>query len=81
MDFKILTDDDATVGQMTFDPAGDIMNNVYLSLVVKRGSWFQNPEFGSRLHLLQRAKNTQKTAALPRVLPEPFSGSSTSEGR
>jgi phage gp46-like protein len=64
MDFKILTDDDATVGQMTFDPAGDIMNNVYLSLVVKRGSWFQNPDFGSRLHLLQRAKNTEKTAAL-----------------
>lgn len=64
MDFKILTDDDATVGQMTFDPAGDIMNNVYLSLVVKRGSWFQNPEFGSRLHLLKRAKNTEKTAAL-----------------
>ncbi|NLT24774.1 MAG: hypothetical protein GXX82_17150 [Syntrophorhabdus sp.] len=63
MDFKILTDDDA-IGQMTFDPAEDIMNNVYLSLVVKRGSWFQNPEFGSRLHLLQRAKNTEKTAAL-----------------
>lgn len=64
MDFKILTDDDATVGQMTFDPAGNIMNNVYLSLVVRRGSWFQNPDFGSRLHLLERAKNTQKTAAL-----------------
>lgn len=64
MDFRILTDDDATVGRMTFDPAGDIMNNVYLSLVVKRGSWFQNPDFGSRLHLLQRAKNTEKTAAL-----------------
>jgi len=64
MDFRILTDDDATVGRMTFDPAGDIMNNVYLSLVVKRGSWFQNPEFGSRLHLLHRAKNTEKTAAL-----------------
>jgi len=64
MDFTILTDDDATVGKMTFDAAGDIMNNVYLSLVVKRGSWFQNPDFGSRLHLLQRAKNTEKTAAL-----------------
>lgn len=64
MDFRILTDDDATVGRMTFDAAGDIMNNVYLSLVVRRGSWFQNPGFGSRLHLLQRAKNTQKTAAL-----------------
>ncbi|MBP7529229.1 MAG: phage GP46 family protein [Syntrophorhabdaceae bacterium] len=63
MDFKILTDEDA-MGQMTFDPAEDIMNNVFLSLMVKRGSWFQNPEFGSRLHLLQRAKNTEKTAAL-----------------
>ncbi len=64
MDFTILTDDDATVGRMTFDPAGDIMNNVYLSLVVRRGSWFQNPGFGSRLHLLERAKNTEKTASL-----------------
>ena len=64
MDFRILTDDDAAVGQMTFDPAGDIMNNIYLSLVVRRGSWFQNPDFGSRLHLLERAKNTEKTAAL-----------------
>lgn len=63
MDFKILTDEDA-MGQMTFDPAEDIMNNVFLSLMVKQGSWFQNPEFGSRLHLLQRAKNTEKTAAL-----------------
>ena len=63
MDFKILTDEDA-MGQMTFDPAEDIMNNVFLSLMVKRGSWFQNPDFGSRLHLLQRAKNTEKTAAL-----------------
>jgi len=63
MDFRILTDDDA-MGRMTFDPAEDIMNNVYLSLVVRKGSWFQNPEFGSRLHLLQRAKNTEKTAAL-----------------
>lgn len=63
MDFKILTDDDA-IGQMTFDPAEDIMNNVYLSLVVRQGSWFQNPGFGSRLHLLKRAKNTEKTAAL-----------------
>ena len=63
MDFKILTDEDA-MGQMTFDSAEDIMNNVFLSLMIKRGSWFQNPEFGSRLHLLQRAKNTEKTAAL-----------------
>ena len=40
------------------------MNNIYLSLIVRRGSFFQNTDFGSRLHLLKRAKNTEKTAAL-----------------
>lgn len=62
MDFKLLTDSE--VGTMTFDKAGDVMNNVFLSLMVPRGTWFQNPEFGSRLHLLRRAKNTAQTAAL-----------------
>ncbi len=62
MDFKIITGDG--LGQMTFDRADSIMNNIFLSLMVRRGSFFQNPEFGSRLHLLHRAKNTEKTAAL-----------------
>lgn len=54
-------------GVMTFDPTTTIMNNVYLSLMVEKGSFFQDPEFGSRLHLLKRAKNTEKTAALARA--------------
>jgi phage gp46-like protein len=62
MDFKIYTED--AVGQMTFDKADNIFNDVFLSLMIEKGSFFQNPEVGSRLHLLKRAKNTEKTAAL-----------------
>ena len=50
--------------QMTYEPTTDLGNNVWLSLMVKRGSFFQDPNFGSRLYLLQRAKNTLKTQAL-----------------
>ena len=62
MDFLVETVDG--LGEMTFTKAEDIRNNVFLSLVVRRGSFFQNPGFGSRLHLLKRAKNTVKTAQL-----------------
>ncbi len=62
MDFKIMTED--AIGQMTFDKADNIFNNVFLSLMIEKGSFFQNPEFGSRLHLLKRTKNTEKTVAL-----------------
>jgi phage gp46-like protein len=62
MDFKIYTED--AIGKMTFEKADNILNNVFLSLMVEKGSFFQNPDFGSRLHLLKRAKNTEKTAAL-----------------
>lgn len=34
----------------------DIGNNIYLSLMVRKGTWGFAPEFGSRLHLLQREK-------------------------
>jgi len=35
-----------------------------LSLMVSKGSFFQRPAFGSRLHLLHRSKMTARTAAL-----------------
>jgi phage gp46-like protein len=63
MDFAITIDDNA-LGSMTFDKAGDITNNIFLSLMIEKGSWFQNLDFGSRLHLLKRAKNTAHTASL-----------------
>jgi len=67
MDFNIdIATDGSAAGVMTFDKSanGNLMNNIYLSLVIKKGSWFQDLNFGSRLHLLQRAKNTEQTAAL-----------------
>jgi phage gp46-like protein len=67
MDFAIdIATDGSAAGQMTFNKAEDsnLRNNVYLSLMIRRGSWFQNLDFGSRLHLLQREKNTEQTAVL-----------------
>lgn len=64
MDFSITIDNQTGLGQMTFDKAATIMNNIYLSLKVQRGSFFADTSFGSRLHLLQRAKNTEATARL-----------------
>jgi phage gp46-like protein len=64
MDFAIAIDNQNGTGQMTFEPATLLMNNIYVSLMTRRGSFFQNPAFGSRLHLLQRSKNTNRTAQL-----------------
>lgn len=64
MDFAIAID--GTQGSMTLEPVANLMNNIYLSLMVERGSLFINPEFGSRLHLLKRAKNTVGTERLAR---------------
>lgn len=49
---------------MTFGEARDLSNNIYLSLTVKKGSFFHNPEFGLRQR--PRMKNTEATAALIR---------------
>ncbi|KAF0145126.1 MAG: phage protein gp46 [Nitrospirae bacterium] len=62
MDFKIDIEQGTGMGAMTFNKADNIMNNIFLSLSVKKGSFFQNPDFG--LDLPSRAKNTAQTAAL-----------------
>jgi len=64
MDFAINIDNQTGTGQMTFEKATTIMNNIYLSLMIRRGSFFADPAFGSRLHLLEREKNTDRTAQL-----------------
>jgi len=64
MDFAIETAQGH--GIMTFHPAENIMNNIYLSLMIPKGSCFWNPEFGSRLHELKRSKDTERTAELAR---------------
>jgi phage gp46-like protein len=62
MDFGIVMDTNGRPS-MTFDKAvdGNLFNNAYLSLAVKRGSFFQNPEFGRRLHTIR--KNTPDAPA------------------
>lgn len=64
MDFSITIDNQTGLGQMTFDKATTIMNNIYLSLKVMRGSFFYDTTFGSRLYLLDREKNTERKKQL-----------------
>lgn len=56
-DYKINPDTqdyEMTAGQFVLTE--DVMNNIYLSLKIRKGSWPFAPEFGSRLYLLQREK-------------------------
>lgn len=62
MDFQITTENG--LGEMTFTKADSVLNNIYLSLEVEKGSFFQNPEFGSRLNILKREKLTDRTISL-----------------
>jgi len=64
MDFAITIDNQTGLATMSFDQATTLMNNIYLSLKVQQGSFFANTSFGSRLHLLRRAKNTETTKRL-----------------
>jgi uncharacterized protein (TIGR02145 family) len=47
-DFALILDENNRP-QATLDPADAVLNAVLLSLHVKRGAWFFNPDFGSRL--------------------------------
>lgn len=50
--------------EQTFEKAGDIFNNIFLSLAIKKGSWWQDPDFGLRDR--GRMKNTEANARLIR---------------
>lgn len=60
MDFAIAMQEGQAA--MTFEPASNIFNNVYLSLTIKQGAFFAAPGFGNRFHLLK--KNSARTEAL-----------------
>lgn len=62
MDFALdITD---TGADMTFNKEPSILNNIYLSLMIDKGSFFVDKEFGSRLYLLKRSKSAEKTSSL-----------------
>ena len=62
MDFAIITNNGQA--EQTFIHAGDIFNNIYLSLAIKKGAWWHDPDFGLRDR--GRMKNTESTARLVR---------------
>ena len=64
MDFALALD--SGIPALTLTPATDIMNLVYTSLMIRKGAWWFNPAFGSRLYELQRGKATDRTLRLAR---------------
>ena len=57
MDFQIITDSNG-IGQLTFTKNTDIRTDVWLSLMIKKGSWFVNPEFGCELFKIKKVTNS-----------------------
>ena len=60
MDFQIALQDNQA--DMTFTQGDTILNNLWISLAVERGTWWFNPAFGMRP--VNRMKNTEKTVRL-----------------
>jgi phage gp46-like protein len=55
---------DGTNADLTWDDADSLANNVWLSLMVKKGSFFARPSFGSLLWSMQPGKLTPDKPAL-----------------
>ncbi len=53
---------------MSHEAVSSLMNNVYLSIMTERGSFFQDRDFGMRR--LVRAKNTERNALLAQSYAE-----------
>lgn len=52
------------------DPANGLGNAVYLRLMTPQGSYWADPEMGSRLHELQREKDVRRVAVLAKQYAE-----------
>ena len=46
MDFQLAYDRAAGTVDQTFEPARDILNNLIITLSIKKGSWWHDPQFG-----------------------------------
>lgn len=62
MDFKLTYDSHTGTIDQTFDQSGDILNNIIISLAIKKGTWWHDPQFGMTDR--PRMKNTAATARL-----------------
>jgi phage gp46-like protein len=57
---------DPTLGDYTGKSIKTLANAVYLRLMTPLGSWWADPEVGSRLHELQRNKDVDRVRVLAR---------------
>jgi len=64
MDFALTRNSGTGAIDQSFDQVTSILNNIIISLSIKRGSWWHDPTFG--LMDRPRAKNTDQTARLIR---------------
>lgn len=62
MDFQLTYDKRTGTIDQTFAKAGDILNNIIISLAIKKGAWWHDPKFG--LTDRPRLKNTPAAARL-----------------
>lgn len=46
MDFQLSYDSQSGSIDQTFEPCADIRNNIIISLAIKKGSWWHDPQFG-----------------------------------
>jgi phage gp46-like protein len=66
MDFKVnLTHG---FGHMVFEKNTDIGTDLYFSLMIKKGSWFANPDFGCELYKLKKVTDGNLLLAKQYVL-------------
>ncbi|TWJ11167.1 phage GP46 family protein [Geobacter argillaceus] len=62
MDFQLTYDKRTGTIDQTFAKGADILNNIIISLAIKKGTWWNDPAFG--LTDRPRLKNTPATARL-----------------
>lgn len=62
MDFQLAYNNQTGAIDQTYDQAADILNNIIITLGMKKGSWWHDPQFGVTDR--PRLKNTPATARL-----------------
>lgn len=61
---------DPTTGDYTGTSSSSLANAVYLRLMIPLGSWWAQPDVGSKLHLLMREKDVTRVHKLARQYAE-----------
>lgn len=72
---------DPTTGDYAGTQTQALANPVYLRLMMPLGSWWENSELGSKLHLLQREKDVSRVRVLAKQYAEEALAPLVDDGR